>query len=246
MDYMKRTDRMDDRRKKRGMDGGTASSRLRGVSTAGRLRSVPVLFALIVSVACGGVSAGVDFIVPGVSLKSVVFEEGASVSYMIISEAYDVMDTTMATLKVLSAGSGGYELEIVSSSWPVVTGETVTVRLGLGAGIESASTPDEVGALIRKVLVREGTGEFREPTGEELEEFGIERLFLREREGMTEERLPGRAVRTPAGEFQCEVTSFHRSVTSRVDLGGVGADRFEEEKSTVMTSGDVPFWGLVR
>lgn len=219
--------------------GGEGPARASGTAAG-------VLAAAVLLLTAFAAEAKVDFLVPGVSLQSVAFEEGASVSYMIVSEAYGVRDTTMAGLSVIESGPEGIVLEVVSSSWPVVASETVTARLEMDAAIVSASTTEEVRSLIRKVLVSEGGGAMREPTGEELDDFGMERLFIRDEGGMDVQQRPSEHVATPAGEFLCDVTIYSRASTRRVDLGGVGAERTEEETSTLMTSKDVPFWGLVR
>ncbi len=213
-----------------------------------------VCFTFFSIIACAAVSLApstllsgdIDFLIPGVSLETVSFEAGASVQYLTISEAYGVLDTTMAGLSVIEAETDSFLLEIVSSSWPVLSSETVAVRLWLSPDIRSAGTSGEVRSAIMSIIVKIGDDDFREPSVEEIEDFGLDRLFL-SFEGETERRDMGeQIIETPAGEFACMLTEFYRSSDEHMDLGGVKAVKHEEEISLLLVSDDVPFWGLVR
>ncbi len=196
--------------------------------------------------AAGPASADVDFLVPGVSLHSVDFTTGTSVSYMIISEAHGIRDSSLVTLEVTGNGTGGACLEIMSTTWPPVDMEAITVRLTLCPGVAEMSTPEEFYACISDILVRDGTEPFREPSFEELEEFDIGRLFLKRSEGLQRQELEPESVEVPAGTFRCDVYEYFRSDRRDVEMGGITAERFEEERSILRISPDVPFWGLVR
>jgi hypothetical protein len=189
--------------------------------------------------------ADVDFLVPGVSLESVEFTAGSSVSYMIISVAHGIRDTSLVTLSVTGTEAGKVDLEIISSGWPPVEDETVTVRLTLCAEARRLDTPDDLYACIGKVLVKNGREGFREPSPEELEEFNIERVFLRRNEGLQRKILEPEQVETPAGSFACEVNEYFDSDRREVEMGGITAQRIEEERSVLKTSPAVPLWGLV-
>ncbi|MBU8921903.1 MAG: hypothetical protein KOO63_08790 [Bacteroidales bacterium] len=208
---------------------------------------VPVLACAVILIAASALPAGdIDFLIPGVSLETVSFEPGSSVQYLIISEAYGVLDTTMAGLGVIESEKDSFLLEIVSSSWPVMSSETVAVRLWLSPDIISAGSAEDVRASIRSIIVRMGEDDFREPSAEEIEDFGLERLFL-SFDGETERRELGEeTVETPAGDYLCSLAEFYRSSDEMLDLGGVKAVRHEEETSRLLVSDDVPFWGLVR
>lgn len=191
-------------------------------------------------------SGDIDFLIPGVSLETVSFEPGSSVQYLIISEAYGILDTTMAGLSVIESEKDSFLLEIVSSSWPVMSSETVAVRLWLSPDIRSAGSAEDVRGSIRSIMVMMDEDGFREPSPEEVEDFGLERLFL-SFDGETERREFGEeTVETPAGEYRCTLTEFYRSSDEMLDLGGVKAVKHEEETSRLLVSDDVPFWGLVR
>jgi hypothetical protein len=191
-------------------------------------------------------AADVDFLVPGVSLHSVDFTAGTSVSYLIISEAHGIRDSSLVTLKVKGMGTGGAGLEISSTTWPPVDNETITVRLTLCPGAGEMKTPEEFYACISDILVRNGTEPFREPSFEELEDFDIGRLFLRRSEGLQRQELEPEIVEVPAGRFTCDVYEYFRSDRRDVAMGGITAERFEEERSILRISSEVPFWGLVR
>ena len=129
---------------------------------------------LVTSLVPSGLIAGdIDFLIPGVSLENVSFEEGSSVRYLIISEAYGVLDTTMAGLSVIESEKDSFLLEIVSSSWPVMSSETVAVRLWLSPDIRSAGSAEDVRTAIRSVMVKMDEDGFREPSSEEIEDFGL-------------------------------------------------------------------------
>jgi len=197
-------------------------------------------------VTAGPASAGVDFLVPGVSLHSVDFTAGTSVSYLIVSEAHGIKDTSLVILEVTGKEAGGAGLEISSTSWPPVDLETITVRLTLCPGAGEIDTPEEFYACISDILVRDGTEPFREPSLEELEEFDIGRLFLKRNEGLQRLELEPESVEVPAGTFSCDVYEYFRSERRDVAMGGITAERFEEERSILRLSDEVPFWGLVR
>lgn len=213
-----------------------------------RYRTIAGIAAAALLAAAGGGTADaveVDFLVPGVSLESVDFRPGTSVSYLIISEAHGVRDTSLVSLTVDSADTAGVGLEIVSSPYPFDETEAVAVRLTLCPGIRDIATPDEFYACIGDILVREGTDPMREPSIEEIEEFDIDRLFLKRREGLRREQRSPELVSVPAGEFSCEVYEYFRSDRRPVEMGGIEAVRLEEERSILRICPEVPFWGLV-
>ena len=197
-------------------------------------------------VASSPAAAEVDFLVPGVSLHSVDFTAGTLVSYLIISEAHGIRDSSLVTLEVTENGSGGAGLEITSTTWPPVDAETITVRLTLCADADEMKTPGEFYACISDILVRDGTEPFREPSFEELEDFDIGRLFLKRSEGLKRQELEPESVKVPAGTFRCDVFEYFRSDRRDVAMGGITAERFEQERSILRISSKVPFWGLVR
>jgi hypothetical protein len=184
--------------------------------------------------------------VPGVSLHSIDFTAGTSVSYLIISEAHGIRDSSLVTLEVTGIDSGAAILEITSTTWPPVDAEMVTVRLTLCADAGRMSTPEEFYACISDILVKDGTEPFREPSMEELEDFDIGRLFLKRNEGFQRQELEPERVEVPAGIFPCEVFEYFRSDRRDVAMGGITAERFEDERSILRISSEVPFWGLVR
>ena len=188
----------------------------------------------------------VDFLVPGVSLHSVDFTVGTSVSYLIISEVHGIRDSSFVTLEVTRKDSGGAGLEVSSTTWPPVDTETITVRLTLCSGVDEIRTAEEFYACISNILIRNGTEPFREPSLEELEDFDISRLFLKRSEGLQRQELEPESVEVPAGTFSCDVFEYFRSNRRDVAMGGITAERFEEERSILRISSDVPFWGLVR
>jgi len=202
--------------------------------------------AAIVASAAAPAFAEVDFLVPGVSLHSVDFTAGTSVSYLIVSEIHGIRDSSLVTLEVTGKDSEATGLGITSTTWPPVDTETITVRLTLCPDAGGMKTPEEFYACISDILVRNGTEPFREPSFEELEDFDISRLFLKRSEGLQRQEHEPETVEVPAGTFQCDVFEYFRSDRRDVAMGGVTAVRFEEERSILRISKDVPFWGLVR
>ncbi len=188
----------------------------------------------------------IDLLIPGVSLRSVSFAGRASVEYLIVSEAYSVYDTSSVRLSVLESEGGKFLLEIFSSPFPEIEEETVTVRLLLMHGISEAGTPEEARGFIEKVFLKEGSGSFAEQTEEEIDGFDLDRLFISDGGSRKERTWGPEEVETPAGSFECIMSEFFRSATDTVKLGGLDAERFEEETSILMVSEKVPFWGVVR
>ena len=62
--------------------------------------------AAITLLAAGPAFSDVDFLVPGVSLHSVDFTAGTSVSYLIITEAHGIKDSSLVTLEVTGEEAG--------------------------------------------------------------------------------------------------------------------------------------------
>ena len=206
-----------------------------------------ILFTILIPVFFSQAAAGdIDFLIPGVSLGSVSFTEGAAVEYMIVSEAYSVFDTSIVKLSVMESKGGSFLLEIVSSPFPEMEEETVAVRLHLKEGILEARTPEDARKFIDRVFLREGSGSFNEQDEEEIDKFDLDKLFIRDAGMMEEKVLVPEKVETPAGCFNCSISEFFKSETHAIKLGGVDAERFEEQTSRLMVSEKVPFWGVVR
>ena len=192
-------------------------------------------------------SADLDFLVPGISLRSVSFETGALVSYLIISESYGVADTSFVQLGVLEASGEAALLEVATSPYPRVPEETIWVRLLLEEGVRKIENAGEFKRFVREVLVREGDeGPFERPDEEEMEELELERMFLPSKSGTKRDSLGFEEIETPAGRFRCDIFGIEEERTMEVKLGGVDAVRYEREKTTIWLSPEIPFWGLVR
>lgn len=225
------------------MSSGAISSDRRRQHPAVSVATALILWLFTASTAC---AEDVDFLIPGVSLESVELTAGTSVEYLIISEAYQVLDTSMVGLSVIDAGEGLLTLEIMSAPFPPVEEETVTVRLVVESDIAASSTPEEVESKISRILIRDADSGFREPTGEEIEDFDPGRLFMRADSTAERRSLGMLSCSVPAGEFTCEASEYIKRDLRKVLLGGVEADKYSEEKSTLYISGRVPFWGLVK
>jgi len=210
------------------------------------MKRLGLILLITAALAPSGASADVDFLVPGVSLRTVDLTPGTMVSYLVISEAHGIRDSSLVSLKVTAAGGTGAGLEITSAAWPPGGDETVTVRLTLCEDASEFEDPADLYSCVSDVLVKSGADPFREPTREEIEDFDIGRLFLRRNEGLERKRLPAETVTVPAGTFECSVVEFSRSETRDVEMGGITAKRSESELSVLRTSDQIPFWGLVR
>ncbi len=191
-------------------------------------------------------AAGVDFLVPGMSLESVSLVPGARVSYLVVSKSFGAADSSFVELRVLEHAKGTFRLEIVHSPYPRSKEESVTVRLRLSERATSVTSPESFRACLLDVRIREGTGAFREPTEGELDDMDIESIFLRPQEGALRTPLASAKIGVPAGVFLCDGAEYSRDESRSVSLGGVQARRFEEEKSRIWISRDVPLWGLVK
>lgn len=204
--------------------------------------------ACVILAACiqGARGGEIDFLVPGVNLEDISFVPGTKVTYLTISHAYGTSDTSVVELSVLEYLDGTARLEITSMPYPPAAEEAVTVRLALSDSVKLSSTTDDVFRYIGRIEIREGAGPFREPTREEIDDFGVERLFIRSRGEF--ERVPREpeTIETPAGVFACRVDEMSRFSSRKVKMGGIDAERREEERTVLWLSAEVPFWGLVR
>jgi len=192
-------------------------------------------------------AANLDFLVPGISLRSVSFEAGTRVAYLIISESYGIADTSVVELAVLEADVGAVLLEVSTSPYPRTPDETVWVRLRFDEGVREIESSDEFMSFVQEVLVREGsTGTFEQPESEEIEELELERMFLPSRADTERVPLGREEVETPAGRFPCDKYGVRSERSMQVQLGGIEAVRYEREETFIWLSPDIPFWGLVR
>jgi hypothetical protein len=188
-----------------------------------------------------------DFLVPGISLRSVSFETGTAVSYLIISESYGVADTSFVELAVLEADGETVLLEVSTSPFPRTPDETIWIRLRLEEGVRHIESSDEFMSFVKEVLVREGVaGGFERPAAEDIEELELERMFLPSRADTARVPLGPEEVETPAGPFRCDKFGIVDEQTIQVNLGGIEAVRYEREETFIWLSPRVPFWGLVR
>ena len=190
-------------------------------------------------------AAGIDFLVPGVSLESVSFNPGVRVRYLVTSEVEGAVDSSEVELAVLECGAGGVLIEISSISNPGTPEDILTVRMRLDRRVTSISSADEFKECIRSIQVREGTDPFREPSEEEIADFEFERMFLKREENALRRDIGTERIETAAGAFVCDVIELSRRDRRAVKLGGIDAERVEEEVSTVWLSDEVPFWGMV-
>ena len=191
-------------------------------------------------------SRAVDFLVPGIALRTVSLVPGARVSYLVVSSSFGAVDSSYVELRVLKSAKGDVRLEVFSSPYPRKAAESVTVRLRLLDRVTAITSPAEFSPCLLEMLIREGTGAFRAPTARERDEFDVEALFLPPGEGAVRTPLETAAISTPAGVFRCEGVRIAQRSSRVVNLGGVRAERIDEETSTVRLSSKVPFWGLVK
>jgi hypothetical protein len=189
---------------------------------------------------------GVDFLVSGMSLESVSLVPGARVSYLVVSKSFGAADSSFIELRVLEHKGGAFRLEIVSSPYPRSKEESVTVSLRLSERVISVTSPESFRSCLLEVAIKEGAGAFREPTARELGDMDIESIFLRPEKGLLRTPLESAKIAVPAGVFSCDGAEYSRDESRPVSLGGVQAQRVEEEKSRIWISRDVPLWGLVK
>ncbi|MCD6379862.1 hypothetical protein J7M07_05385 [bacterium] len=202
------------------------------------------LFSLFVPLQCVCASS-VDFLIPGISFGEIKFRVGSRAQYLVISEVYEVRDTSVVTLSVLDSREDNTELEISSSPWPKAPNELIIVRVIMSDGGWKLDSLENIRSVLKKVMIKEGENPFREVTGKEIENFELNKLFIQSAE-LQEKELSPVKLSTPAGEFRCELKEFSGKSEKKINLGGNEATRFEEKKNLLWISGKVPFWGLVQ
>jgi hypothetical protein len=191
-------------------------------------------------------AVGIDFLVPGVSLASVSFNPGARVRYLVTSEALGSIDSSEVELAVLECHTDEVFLEISTTQIPKIEEESVTVRMRLDRRVTSILSPAEFKECVREILIREGTEQFRVPSEDEIADYEFDRVFRKREEDTVRRDLGTERIETAAGAFDCDIVELSRRDLRAVQLGGIDAQRVEEEVSTVWLSGDVPFWGMVK
>ena len=185
-------------------------------------------------------------LIPGISLESVTLDPGARVAYLVVSESFGAADSSRVELAVLSRGRGEVRLEISMAPYPPRSAETVTVRLRLSERVASIASADEFRECLREIRIREGEEAFRAPTDAELDDFAIEDLFVRRSADARTRTIGAATVAVPAGSFSCSGVETSSRSERTVMLGGVRAERIEEEVTRIYRAADVPLWGLVK
>jgi hypothetical protein len=208
--------------------------------------SLHVSLSWLLAAALAAPAAGIDFLVPGVSLESLSFDPGARVRYLVTSEVRGAIDSSEVELAVLECDAECVLLEIYSTPIPHNEQETVTVRMRLDRRVTSISSPAEFKACIREMMIKEGSELFREPSEEEIEDYEFERVFLTRDEGAVRRDLGTERIESPAGVFVCDIIELSTCDRRSVKLGGIDAERVEEEVSIVWLSDEIPFWGMVQ
>jgi len=188
----------------------------------------------------------VDFLLPGLTLEGLSLREGAAVGYLVVTEAFGVMDSTGGSMEVKRAGDGRVEVHIVTSRIPPDEESTLSVIIRFPEGIEGVESTDELRSSIDEILLKTGSEPYRHPTDEELKEFGLDEVFVERNRELKAAVLDSETVSTPAGTFQCSVTAYSGTKRKKVDLGGISAERVEESRVTLWRSGGVPVFGLVK
>jgi hypothetical protein len=212
-----------------------------------RIPTALICIVLASSVLSAGARVGrIDFLIPGMSLDSVSLVEGARVSYLVVSHSFGAADSSIVELRVLARSGGDFSVEILSSPYPKSIEESMRVKLRVSEAILRVSAPGEVRPCIREMLVRKGSEPYRKPTAQEQGEFDVESVFSRPRPGTERKRVGTERLATPAGSFLCDVVEYSAKEAKTVLLGGVKAERVEEETSRLWLSKEIPFWGLVR
>ncbi len=206
---------------------------------------ITMIFLFSFFIPLGVRAANADFLIPGISFEEINFGSGARVEYLIISEVYEIKDTTMVTFSVLDSLEDKTVLEIISSPWPQNPREMIVIRVMMSDGGSTTGSLNNIYSVLEKVIIKEGESPFREATEKEIKDFELDKLFIHSEEFRKKQLPPGR-LKTPAGEFRCELKEFSRKWERKINLGGNEATRFEEEKNLLWTSGEVPFWGLVQ
>lgn len=220
------------------------------------MRSYVEYFAGITRIACiSGVLAVIflstssaygkaGFLIPGVDLSEVDFIPGTSVEYLVISEVYEVRDSSRVKLAVTGRRGDIVDIEITSSPWPGNEDEAVVIRIAFSDSIAEADTTKDVYSFINNVMVSESGGPFRKAEEDEIRDFDLHAFFSGHGDSRSE-RPERENVRTPAGEFECSVVEYSGRVVSEVKLGGNEGRRVKEESSVLYMSEEVPLWRLV-
>ncbi len=204
-----------------------------------------MLFCILAGILCSG-AYPVDFLIPGVPLKSVSFEQGAMVEYLSISETFGVKDSSLVRIEVLEIVDGKVVMLICNSSYPPLPDESVRAKIIMSENIREMSSPSQYGKYIKEIYVRQGEEGYRQASQDDLDELDVGRLFIQTAEGVRELPPDSAEVETPAGSFSCRVGEYISSSAKKINLGGVEGHRKEEVSSKLWKSERVPFWGIVR
>ena len=190
-------------------------------------------------------AANSDFLIPGISFGEIKFRAGSKARYLVISEVYDLSDTSVVTFSVLDTLEGKTVLEIGSSPWPDVQSEMIVIRVVMSDSLRGLDSLINIDSVLEEVMIKDGEDPFREATKEEIKNFELDNLLIHTKE-LKEVQLPPVKLNTPAGAFICEVKEYSGKSERKINLGGNEAVRVEEERNTLWISNKVPFWGLVQ
>lgn len=211
------------------------------------LFSISLIVVLLILAAQDAVPAPKSyFLLPGLMLERLPLEEGAGVAYLVVTESFDVEDSTEVSIEIKREERGCAEVSIVTSQIPRDEEGVVSVKIRFAKGIESVGSADELRSAIDEILVKTGKEPYRHPTDEEMREFGLDDMFFERSPELEETVLDSEIVSTTAGTFKCSVVRYTKTKKKVVDLGGISAESVEELTATMWKSSDVPVFGLVK
>jgi len=207
---------------------------------------VALLLAVFLATIRGDTMAdGTSAIIPGINLSDISFREGERVSYLVISEAYRIRDSSVVTFSVLSSGERKAEIEIESMPFPTDPNAGFAMRVALSGLSGKDQRGDSSPVKFESIMISRGAGPFRAISEDEKADLDIDDYFF-DPSDYIRKTLPPDTVNTPAGDFLCECLQFSRSRRDEMNLGGNRAVRFEQRETVLWKSSEVPFWGLVK
>ena len=194
---------------------------------------------------CAAPCAALDVLVPGMPLAAATLVPGERAAYRVVTRSLGSADTSFVEMGVLERRDGRLRIEISFGPYPRRARETTTVRMLLAERVLSIVAGAEFRACLIETLVREGSGRFRPATAAELDDLGIDDLFVPADASRSRAALAPQRVRTDAGTFVCAGIATTKRDERDVTLGGVRAKRVEEERTVLWRSAEAPLWGLV-
>jgi len=210
--------------------------------------SANLFFAVFVSIPSPVVAdrAVNNFLIPGVDLSRLVFQEGAWCRYAVVDEALEQVDTTEVYVAVSGREETGrgtaWWVEIESRPYIGDREDHQVMKLLVLEEITQFAVDDSLGKFVLRLYIKSGTRPVQEEDPLRYEDFSLVNPTADD----SWDLKSGVRAATLAGEFTCEQKSRTVQTDKEIPTGNVKLITRAEDSYAVWFSDDIPVFRMAR